>query len=545
MPVVETNPLTPIRTQVLIVGGGPVGLATAMELAFHGIGCVVVEPRSTVSVTRPRAKTTSARTMELFRRWSFADEIRKRAPIPVGWSSDIAFCTTATDREIARFTGVLGLDLVDADIAAEAGQQIAQPVVEQALRDALADSSHVRLLLGYRVLSVEANSDCASGVIGDDAGATETTFTADYIVGADGARGLVRGAMGAEYRGGNAGRPNLSVVFRSPGLAHHLVGAPALHYWVLNPAAPGVIGPLDLVDTWWAIATGRPDDDLVPDPAAIVRALVGRDIPVEVLGTDPWQARALLVDRYRSERLFLVGDAAHQNPPWGGHGFNTGVGDAVNLGWKLAAVLHGWAPSQLLDSYEAERRPVAQQTIAIAAANTAVLPTDLASSATRNDEAAVRALAERVRAAKRLEFYCPGLVLGYGYGPGIGSQTTDGTDFTPRALPGNRLPHRWIQPGLSIYDLLGRGFTLLGDPTDAEPLLALAKSRHVPVTSVPQIGIPVADAFGAQLVLVRPDHHIAWLGNSVNKTQASSVLASALSGFRQPTNAEEASCPAP
>ncbi len=515
---------------MLIVGGGPVGLATAMELVFHGIDCVVVEARPTVSMTRPRAKTTSVRTMELFRRWSFADEVRKRAPIPVGWSSDIAFCTTATGREIARLTGVLGLDLVDSELAAEPGQQVAQPVVEQALRDALVGSPLCRLLLGQQVLSVEEADGAVRGLIGE-VGTPPTSFSADYVVGADGARSLVRTAMGAAYAGGTAGAPNLSVVFRSPGLADHLVGTPALHYWVLNPDAPGVVGPLDLDGSWWAIATGRPADDSAADPAAIVRAMLGRDVPVEVLGTDPWQARALLVDRYRSGRMFLVGDAAHQNPPWGGHGFNTGVGDAVNLGWKLAAAVRGWARTELLDSYESERRPVAEQTIAIAAANTAVLPTDLAVAAAHDDPAAVGALAERLRAVKRPEFYCAGLVLGYAYGPGAGSQTTDGADFEPLALPGNRLPHRWIRPGLSLYDLLGRGFSVLGDPQRAGPLFAAAESRGVPMSAVPEIGVPVAEMFGAELVLVRPDHHIAWLGARVTTAQARGVLTSALAGF--------------
>jgi 2-polyprenyl-6-methoxyphenol hydroxylase-like FAD-dependent oxidoreductase len=526
-----------IRTPVLVAGGGPVGLATAMELAHHGIDCVVAEPRTTVSATRPRAKTTSARTMELFRRWpapggkgTFADEIRRRAPLPVGWSSDIVFCTTAAGREVTRFTGVLGLDLVASQLAAEPGQQVGQPVVEQALRDALAASAHVRVLYGYRAVSVKAAADSVAGTLADESGQV-IDFEADYVVGADGARSTVRAAMGARYEGGNAGRPNLSVVFRSPSLAGQLVGPPALHYWVLNPAAPGVVGPLDRDGTWWAIATGRPDDDRGADPVAIVRALTGRDIPVEVLGTDPWQARALLADRYRAGRLFLAGDAAHQNPPWGGHGFNTGVGDAVNLGWKLAAVRQGWAPPALLDSYQAERRPVAQQTIAIAAANTAALPTELAAAATEDDDAAATILAARIEASKRLEFYCLGLVLGYGYGPGAGTQTTDGTDFTPRPLPGNRLPHRWIRPGLSLYDRLGPGFTLLGDPALAGPLLSLAAQRQVPLTVADDSGLRPRQMLGAALVLVRPDQHIAWLGDQVSAAAAPAILSAALTGF--------------
>lgn len=528
-----TGPGETLTAPVLVVGGGPVGLATAMELAHHGVDCIVVEPRPTVSATRPRAKTTSARTMELFRRWSFADDIRARAPLPVSWCQDISFCTSATGSEVTRLTGVLGLDLAGDDLVAEPGQQVGQPVVEQALRDRLAESPHVRLLLGHRVLTLDQDEDRVSGTLQGPDGAV-AAFVCDYIVGADGARSLVRSAMGATYAGQDAGRPNLSVVFRSPGLAELVPGDPALHYWVLDPASPGVVGPLDRADTWWAIATGRPDDDQDADPVAIVRALVGQDVPVEVLGTDPWQARALLVDTYRRGRLFLVGDAAHQNPPWGGHGFNTGVGDAVNLGWKLAAVVRGWADDVLLDSYETERRPVARETIAIASANTAALPTDLAAAAVHDDPAAVTALAERVRTAKHLEFYCLGLVLGYGYGPGAGTQTTDGTDFTPVAVPGNRLPHRWVSPGVSLYDLLGPGFTVIGDPDAARSLVEAASARGVPLDLLPDTGITTTEAYGAELVLVRPDQHIAWLGGApAGESAAAAVLDRALAGFQE------------
>ena len=169
--------------------------------------------------------------------------------------------------------------------------------------------------------------------------------------------------MGAAYEGANAGRPNLSIVFRSAGLGA-LIPDRAVHRWVLNPAGPGVVGPMDLGDVWWAVATGGPDDDRDADPVTIVRAMVGANISVEVLGTDPWQARSLLRHRLPARQALLAGDATHQNPPWGGHGFNTGVGDAVNLGWKLAAVLPGWAPAELLGTYESERRPVAADTIA-------------------------------------------------------------------------------------------------------------------------------------------------------------------------------------
>lgn len=526
-----------IDTPVVIIGGGPVGLAAAMELQHHGVRSTVVESRTSVSAVRPRAKTTSARTMELFRRWSFAAEVRKRAPIPVSWSSDIVFCTSATGREIARFSKVLGLDLAGSELAAEPGQQVGQPVVEQAMRDALANSPAVTTLFGYRAITVEELGDGVYVEAEDDEG-TLLVIRAQYAVGADGPRSLVRAAIGAVYAGADSGRPNLSVVFRSVQLGQLLRGR-ALHRWVLNPASPGVVGPMDLQHLWWAIATGRPDDDAGANPAQIVRALVGRPIDVEILGTDPWQARALLASRYRRGRLFLAGDAAHQNPPWGGHGFNTGVGDAVNLGWKLAAVLGGWAPPSLLDSYESERRPIAKRTIDIAVNNTRALPTDLSNPAllgSDEDFAAARpAAAAAIDRAKRSEFYCLGLVLGYGYGPDAEAQTTDGSDYLPIAAAGNRLPHTWLHSGESLFDRLGPGLTLIGDPKPGAPLAAAAAGSGIPLNLLHRDVIDPVAHYGAELVLVRPDQHIAWLGSTPGATHAQSVLRQAVAGFGAPT----------
>ncbi len=526
-----------IDTPVVIVGGGPVGLAVAMELQHHGVQSTLIEPRTSVSPVRPRAKTTSARTMELFRRWSFAAEVRKRAPIPVSWSSDIVFCTSATGREITRFSNVLGLDLAGAELAAEPGQQVGQPVVEQAMRDALAMSPAITTLYGYRATTVEEFGDGVRVKAEDDEG-TILAIRARYVVGADGPRSLVRAAIGAAYEGADAGRPNLSVVFRSVQLGRLLRGR-ALHRWVLSPASPGVIGPMDLRDLWWAIATGRPDDDAGADPAQIVRALAGQPVDVEVLGTDPWQARALLASRYQRGRLFIAGDAAHQNPPWGGHGFNTGVGDAVNIGWKLAAVLSGWAAPSLLDSYEPERRPIAQKTIDTAAVNTRALPTDLSNPALLGSdeqfETARPAAAAAINRAKRSEFYCLGLVLGYGYGSDADAQTTDGSDYLPIAAAGNRLPHTWLRPGESLFDRLGPGLTLIGDPKLGAPFATAAAGSGIPLHLLHRdVFDPVAHC-GAELVLVRPDQHIAWLGSTSGATHAESVLRQAVAGFGVPT----------
>jgi hypothetical protein len=191
-------------------------------------------------------------------------------------------------------------------------------------------------------------------------------------------------------------------------------------------------------------------------------------------------------------------------------------------------VLRGWAPEALLDSYQAERRPVAAATIAIAAENARTLSTELASDALMGgpeEFAAARpAAAAAVQRAKRIEFHCLGLVLGYGYGSGAAAQTTDGTDFRPVAVAGNRLPHHWLAPGDSLYDHLGPQFTVLGDEDAVAALVDAARRRGVPLTHA---GPAVADTrarYGADVVLVRPDQHIAWLGDRPGGAQAGAVL---------------------
>lgn len=504
-----------ITTPVLVVGGGPVGLTTALELAHHGVASLVVEPRAIVDHLRPRAKTTSARSMELFRRTGVAQEIRRRAPIPVQWSDEIRFCTTVVGLEITRLTGALGLELVDSPLTSEAAQQVTQPVVEEALRAVIAQQPLITTLFGWRANSINLDATHRHVTVVDSSDVARS-IGFEYLIGADGSRSVVRRALGAHYVGAPGGRPNVNITFRSEGLRARLAGIPAVHHWVLNPDAPGVIGPLDLDGTWWAIATGTASIADDAEAAELVRALVGADIDVQIIATDPWQARSLLSDSYGQDRTYLVGDAAHQNPPWGGHGFNTGVGDAVNLAWKIAAVRRGWAPAQLLESYEAERRPVAEHTIELAATNMRALPIELGDAAIMAagalGQSAREAAASAIALAKRSEFYSLGLVLGYGYGPDSAAQSPTTEVYHPEVCPGNRLPHQRSDDGRSLFDLLGPEFTVLGPAASAAPLVEEAAKLGVPLTHVDPEEHGFAPVDGTNTVLVRPDQHIAWVG---------------------------------
>jgi hypothetical protein len=237
----------------------------------------------------------------------------------------------------------------------------------------------------------------------------------------------------------------------------------------------------------------------------LINALLGAAVPHKVVASDPWTAHMMIADRFHDRRVFLVGESAHLNPPWGGHGFNTCVGDAVNIAWKIAAVEQGWASPGLLDSYEPERRGVVEQTVASAAANMRNLAGELPPDG------------PAIQLAKRPEFHSLGLVLGYSYAgsPVVAPSADHGdpfdvTNYTPSTEPGARLPHRWLPDGASLYDRLGLGFSLVGPIRAGGPgVIALTDQAR-------EKGIPLSlmdSAADEAFLLVRPDQHIAARAN--------------------------------
>ena len=519
-------------TQVLVVGAGPVGLALAIELGQRGIGVTIIDQRDRTG-PQPRAKTTNVRSMTHMRRWGIADALRAAAPLSPDYPMTVVFGTTLFGHTLNVFENVSAGTKRGDPRFPERAQWVPQYVVEKVLHARIAQLPSVRFLPATAFERLRQSATDVSVTVRDVRTDMTRDVRASYVVGADGARSMVRGAIGAKMTGEYAMSHTYSVILRIPEFAAAPPQPPAVMYWLVNPESPGVFNTIDGRETWGfgvglpAGAGDIPDDDMI----ARVQAALGRDVKMEILERDRWAAHRLIADHYRDGRVFLAGDACHLHPPYGGYGMNLGIADGVDLGWKLGAVLAGWGGEGLLASYEQERRAVHERTIAEAIENYRTLSEHLL-KAGLDDETAegerIRGeVANEIRARKSREFNTLGVVLGSRYvnSPIVVADGSDPpaehhSDFQPSAHPGCLAPHAWLADGASLYDRLGSGYTLLllsdSARLAAAEIARAGEAAGVPLQTLDLARENLAQLYEAPLALIRPDQFVAWRGDSVD-----------------------------
>lgn len=511
---------------VVVVGAGPVGLAMGNELGWRGIACLLVE-RATSVPDFPTCEAINARTMEHMRRWGLAHDIRE-AGFPHGIPRNVRFMTRALGHELLCFERPTneGFRAELSAITPESGVWCPRMMFEPVMRQHLDAYPHVGVAAGWQV----------TGFTQDDANVFVDTehvhsgqrarVRANFMVACDGAGSNTRKALDIPMEGTFAEGHNVTVYFRSSELRDLLASRPGVMMDIINPDGRANLSWVDGNDHWRLMNYVQPGESLDPDRR--IRAALGREVAYELIGAKPWAGHRVVAERFRDRRVFLAGDAAHLLWPRGGFGMNTGIGDAVDLGWKLQAALEGWAGDALLDTYETERRPVASRNVNEAASNRAEdaglpVPADIEAS-TPEGEAARQRLGAIIRERRAKEWNSMGIQLGYVYdesplvaaeGPSAGPAST--TDYVPSTVPGSRAPHVWLEPGRSILDLFGQGFVLLTfDPAHTGAALqAAAHAQGVPLREVALDHAQARQIYQRRHVLVRPDGHVAWRGDAM------------------------------
>jgi 2-polyprenyl-6-methoxyphenol hydroxylase-like FAD-dependent oxidoreductase len=525
------NPMVEVDVPVLIVGGGPVGMLMSILLAEQGVDNLVIDRRRDVQ-SAPAAHVVNARTFEICRSVGIdADRLTRASQRPEdgAWAR---WVTTLTGDELGclPFERLEQPDSLD-DVTPTPLRNLSQHRFEPILREHAAQLAGSTACFATEWVSATDDGTTFHSIGRDTVSGQTSTITSRYLIGADGAGSPVRRWCGIEMDGPHRLSSIIAIHVRAD-LRHLVADRPATLYWLTDPDSRGVFVAHDIDGTWVYMHPYDPDlespDDFTVDRCACLFArAVGPEMTprnVDIVGISPWTMTCQIAAHYRRGRCYLVGDAAHRFPPTGGLGLNTGVADAQNLAWKLAAVEHGWAAPNLLDTYEQERRPVAEHNAEESLRN-AVQLLDVFTAI--DDGGDVHGAID----AQIGHFDTLGLQLGFVYegsdavvGDGTAARTADDPvhDYLPTTHPGARLPHAWVERDgsrISTLDLVHPGrFVLL---TESREWIDAAEAvRDVVPLDTAWFGVDVHDPTGAWrprsgvgldgAVLVRPDQHVAW-----------------------------------
>jgi 2-polyprenyl-6-methoxyphenol hydroxylase-like FAD-dependent oxidoreductase len=539
------------RATVAIVGGGPCGLMLASELGVRGISTILLT-EGAGTATHPKANTHNARSMEIYRRHGLSAVFRERSPSK-SYATDVAYYTRLVGHELHRVSlpspGDAVLETLQPGTrwpTPEPQFRSSQLVLEPVLLARTEEFASVDVRFNQTLVGLTQHPDHVELTV-EQTGGGKSVISVDFVVGCDGGRSFVRRAMGTRLAGEGGleldfmGGRMVATYFRASGLGALRPHPHAWQSWFILPHIRALMLTLDADNDLYLLHYQLPADGSESMTfQGVLDEVIGAPIEAEIISSAEWRAGVSLVaERFRVGRCFIAGDAAHLFTPTGGFGVNTGVDDVFNLGWKLAGVSKGWAGLALLDSYEAERKPVAERNtgyaLTLARRNGECPVGPDIEAATPGGEAARAAASQHLQSFARWEFDTPGIQLGFSYrhSPAIvddGSPELpdDPITYVPNAVSGSRLPHVWLDDGSSLYDRLGPEFTLigLGSTQLATAWTAAAKAAGLPLSV---LMLPEAAELKAlaqcDWLLVRPDQVIAWRGQTEDPAAILDVVA--------------------
>ena len=511
---------------VLIVGGGPVGLTASFLLSRLGVASLLAE-RHPATAIHPKARGINPRTMEIFRQAGVEDRVRA-AGLPPERTGLIVWTRTLAGEEIERRRPAR-TSSVTSGLSPSRNCVCAQDDLEPVLRAYAEEQGEAQVRFDTEVGAIDADSSGVTTTLTNRRDGVHTIVRADFVIAADGAQSGVRRRLGIGMEGRENVYESVNILFRAD-LTRWTAERPAALYFVENPRIRATFLTINGRDRWGLLVNNlaaygyRPEEFTPERSVELVRLAAGvPDLAVEVLGISPWTAAARVAASYRRGRVLLAGDAAHEMPPTGGFGLNTGVQDVHNLAWKLAAVLSGAAGDGLLETYDVERRPVGRLVTEQSYVNTL--------SMGRVDRQVTGPVTARPEYLNE-----QGLIFGVTYesravvpdGSSAPAVADPITDYMPSARPGGRLPHVWLGDGgqgPSSLDLID-GFTLLtgaGGAAWRQAADVVREAMRLPIGIV-SIGIDTPDLGGSWpkamgieadgAVLVRPDGYVAWRSRS-------------------------------